>query len=48
MQWGKIQRLIQTGIDEGAILVTGGTGRPEGLDAGYFVKPTVFGGVTPT
>ncbi|EGD57684.1 aldehyde dehydrogenase [Novosphingobium nitrogenifigens DSM 19370] len=47
VQWGKIQRLIQTGIDEGAILVTGGTGRPEGLDAGYFVKPTVFGGVTP-
>lgn len=42
VQWNKIQVLIQKGIDEGATLVTGGTGRPEGLDKGYFVKPTVF------
>ncbi|KUR76518.1 aldehyde dehydrogenase family protein [Novosphingobium sp. Fuku2-ISO-50] len=47
VQWTKIQRLIQTGIDEGAVLVTGGTGLPEGIDKGYFVRPTVFGGVTP-
>jgi aldehyde dehydrogenase (NAD+) len=45
-QWTKIQDLIQAGIDEGATLVTGGTGRPEGLDKGYFVKPTVFADVT--
>ena len=45
-QWTKIQGLIQAGIDEGATLVTGGTGRPEGLDKGYFVKPTVFADVT--
>jgi len=42
VQWNKIQVLIQKGIDEGATLVSGGTGRPEGLDKGYFVKPTVF------
>ncbi len=45
-QFDKIQALIQKGIDEGATLVVGGTGRPEGLDAGYYVKPTVFGDVT--
>ena len=45
-QWQKIQRLIQAGIDEGATLVTGGTGRPEGLDKGFYVKPTVFANVT--
>ncbi len=45
-QWNKIQGLIQTGIDEGATLVCGGLGRPEGLEAGYFVKPTVFADVT--
>jgi aldehyde dehydrogenase (NAD+) len=45
VQFNKIQGLIQKGIDEGATLVTGGTGRPEGLDKGYFVKPTVFGNV---
>jgi aldehyde dehydrogenase (NAD+) len=44
-QWEKIQRLIQAGIDEGATLVTGGTGRPEGLEHGYYVRPTVFGQV---
>ena len=45
-QWNKIQGLIQTGLDEGATLVTGGLGKPEGLDKGYFVKPTVLAGVT--
>jgi len=45
-QWIKIQELIQAGIDEGAKLVAGGTGRPEGLDKGYFSKPTVFGHVS--
>jgi len=46
LQFEKVQRLIQTGIDEGAVLVTGGIGRPAGLNRGWFVKPTVFGGVT--
>ncbi len=42
LQWNKIQGLIQRGIDEGATLAAGGTGRPDGLDKGYYVKPTVF------
>jgi aldehyde dehydrogenase (NAD+) len=46
VQWNKIQGLIKKGIDEGATLVTGGAGRPEGLDKGYYVKPTVFANVT--
>lgn len=41
-QWQKIQDLIQAGIDEGATLLAGGTGRPDGLERGFFVKPTVF------
>jgi aldehyde dehydrogenase (NAD+) len=45
-QFEKIQALIQKGIDEGATLVAGGTGRPDGLDRGYYVKPTVFANVT--
>ncbi len=45
MQFNKIQRLIQAGIDEGAELVTGGPGRPEHLNRGYFVRPTVFANV---
>jgi len=45
-QFNKIQGLIQKGIDEGATLVTGGTGRPEGLNRGYYVRPTVFANVT--
>jgi len=45
-QYEKIQRLIQAGIDEGAELVTGGPGRPENLNRGYYVRPTVFGNVT--
>jgi aldehyde dehydrogenase (NAD+) len=43
--YDKIQGLIQAGIDEGAQLVAGGTGRAEGFDRGYYVKPTVFAGV---
>jgi len=45
LQWNKIQALIQKGIDEGATLAAGGTGRPDGLDKGYYVKPTVFADV---
>jgi aldehyde dehydrogenase (NAD+) len=45
VQWNKIQDLIQKGIDEGATLVSGGVGRPEGLDKGFYVKPTVFSDV---
>ena len=44
-QFDKIQGLIQKGIAEGAELVTGGLGRPEGLNAGYYVRPTVFANV---
>jgi len=47
IQYDKIQRLIESGIKEGATLVTGGTGRPEHLVRGYYVRPTVFGHVTP-
>ncbi|WP_116132682.1 aldehyde dehydrogenase family protein [Tropicimonas sp. IMCC34043] len=46
-QWHKVQDLIQKGIDEGARLVAGGTGRPEGLNRGFFARPTVFADVTP-
>ena len=46
LQFDKIQRLIEAGIKEGATLVTGGLGRPEGLNRGYYVRPTVFGNVT--
>ena len=46
-QFEKIQALIRKGTEEGATLVAGGTGRPDGLDAGWFVKPTVFADVTP-
>ncbi|MBB3955349.1 aldehyde dehydrogenase family protein [Novosphingobium sediminicola] len=45
-QFDKIQGLIAKGIEEGATLVTGGLGLPEGVDKGYFVKPTVFANVT--
>ena len=45
-QFDKIQGLIQKGIDEGATVVVGGPGRPDGLDTGYYVKPTVFADVT--
>jgi len=45
-QFEKVQGFIQSGIDEGAELVCGGTGRPNGLATGYYVKPTVFANVT--
>ena len=45
-QWQKIQDLIQKGIDEGARLVAGGPGRPDGLNKGFYVRPTVFADVT--
>jgi aldehyde dehydrogenase (NAD+) len=47
VQFDKVQRLIKAGIDEGATLVAGGLGRPEGLNRGYYARPTVFGNVTP-
>ena len=46
-QWNKIQGLIATGENEGARLLAGGTGRPEGHETGYFVRPTIFADVTP-
>ncbi len=46
LQFDKVQRLIQAGIDEGATLVTGGIGRPVGVNRGWFVRPTIFGNVT--
>ena len=45
-QFEKVQRLIEAGIAEGAALVTGGPGRPDGLERGYYARPTVFGRVT--
>ncbi|MBL8559377.1 MAG: aldehyde dehydrogenase family protein [Hyphomonadaceae bacterium] len=45
-QFQKVQALIQKGIDEGATLVTGGVGRPPGVNRGYYVRPTVFANVT--
>ena len=45
-QWDKIETLIAKGIEEGATVVAGGLGKPEGLDKGYYVKPTVLGHVT--
>ena len=45
-QFDKIQGLIEKGIEEGAKLETGGTGRPDGLNRGYYVRPTVFSHVT--
>ena len=44
-QYNRIQRLIQAGIAEGATVACGGPGRPEGLETGYFVRPTVFANV---
>jgi aldehyde dehydrogenase (NAD+) len=46
-QYENIQRYIQSGIDQGGRLVTGGLGRPPGLDRGYFIRPTVFADVRP-
>ena len=39
--------LIEKSVQEGADLLTGGAGKPSGIDAGFFVEPTIFGGVTP-
>ena len=47
VQYDKIQNLIESGIQEGATLVTGGPGRPADLNRGYYVRPTVFADVTP-
>lgn len=47
IQFNKIQSLIEAGIKEGATLVTGGPGRPEHLNRGYYIRPTVFGHVKP-
>jgi aldehyde dehydrogenase (NAD+) len=47
VQFDKIQDLIQSGIDQGAEVLIGGTGLPEHLNRGYYVRPTVFAGVTP-
>ncbi|WP_404334176.1 aldehyde dehydrogenase family protein [Sphingomonas sp. MMS12-HWE2-04] len=44
-QWDKIQGLIAKGLEEGATLETGGPGRPDGIETGYFVKPTLFSNV---
>jgi aldehyde dehydrogenase (NAD+) len=48
LQYDKIQNYIKLGIDEGAKMLAGGTGRPEDKPRGYYVKPTVFSRVTPT
>jgi len=45
LQFEKVQALIQAGIDENATLVSGGVGKPDGLETGYFVKPTIFADV---
>ncbi|TWB37281.1 aldehyde dehydrogenase family protein [Nitrospirillum pindoramense] len=47
-QFAKVQRLIEVGVAEGAELIAGGPGRPAGLTRGYYVRPTVFGRVTPS
>jgi len=46
LQWTKVQDLIQKGIDEGATLAAGGTGKPDGIEKGYFARPTVFANVS--
>jgi aldehyde dehydrogenase (NAD+) len=45
VQFDKVQGLIEVGINEGAQLVVGGLGKPDGFDTGYYVKPTIFAGV---
>jgi aldehyde dehydrogenase (NAD+) len=46
MQFSKIQTLIGKGIEEGATVICGGVGKPDGLDVGYYVRPTIFGHVS--
>ncbi|AXL50914.1 aldehyde dehydrogenase [Paraburkholderia caffeinilytica] len=48
VQFERVERLIAIGIDEGAQVVTGGLGRPQGLERGYYVQPTVFANVRPS
>ncbi|WP_417827880.1 aldehyde dehydrogenase family protein [Thalassospira sp.] len=48
IQYDRVQTLIQAGIDEGATLLVGGVGKPDGINAGYFVKPTIFADVNNT
>jgi len=48
IQFDRVQNMIQVGIDEGATLLAGGLGRPEGFDVGWFVKPTIFADVNNT
>ncbi|WP_033068876.1 aldehyde dehydrogenase family protein [Thalassospira australica] len=48
IQYDRVQTLIQAGIDEGATLLAGGTGKPDGTNEGYFVKPTIFADVNNT
>jgi aldehyde dehydrogenase (NAD+) len=44
-QWNKVQAMIKKGIEEGATVVTGGLGKPDGLKDGFYIKPTIFSGV---
>ncbi|MEU8132884.1 aldehyde dehydrogenase family protein [Streptodolium elevatio] len=46
VQFERVQGYIERGVEEGAVLATGGPGRPDGVDAGYFVRPTVFANVS--
>ena len=46
IQFDRVQRMIQIGIDEGATLLAGGPGKPDGFETGWFVKPTIFGDVS--
>ena len=46
IQYNRVQAMIQRGLDEGATLLTGGLGKPEGFETGYYVKPTIFSDVS--
>ena len=46
-QYARVQAMIAAGIEDGATLIAGGPGRPDGIDRGFFVKPTIFSNVTP-